>query len=217
MESDRRRLLRRCLNEWQLWCQMEREQRELLAQQQETRRKMAALIDAALTGKLKAAENPTYQLIMCPLEPSNQPETLKKEDHQRSSTGAPDASSVHQTPMGAVAQPTQPWQVTRRHAAPTAGELQRAQQRSEGSGFMCSKRAVSPGSRFENRHTVQQQIITQQRKLLKEQQEQIARLKEEQNMVGLELEMERTAQLTQLSVRGGSRPKRYNTDPQEQR
>lgn len=39
--------------EWRLWCRQERDQRELLAQQQETRRKMAALIEAATTGQFK--------------------------------------------------------------------------------------------------------------------------------------------------------------------
>ncbi|XP_051266401.1 coiled-coil domain-containing protein 191 [Dicentrarchus labrax] len=219
VESDRRRLLRRCLNEWQLWCRMEKEQRELLAQQQETRRKMSALINAASTGKLKATETPTYQPVTAPPEASYQPESTEKEDHHRSGTLAPESSAVHQnkTPVGSAAQPTQPWQVTRRHAAPTAAELHATRQRGEGGGVTCSKRAVSPGGRFENRHAIQQQIITQQRKLLKEQQEQIARLREEQSVAGLELEMERTAQLTQLSVLRDTRPKSHKVDPTEQR
>ncbi|KAI3354817.1 hypothetical protein L3Q82_004623 [Scortum barcoo] len=213
LESDRRRLLRRCLNEWQLWCQMEKEQRELLAQQQETRRKMAALINAASTGKLKATETPTYQPIMAPPEASNQPETMEKEVHHMSGTLAPDASAAHQNkiPVGTIAQPTQPWQVTRRHAATTAADLHEARRRGENVGFTLSKRMRSPGGRFENRHIVQQQIITQQRKLLKEQQEQIARLREEQSMVGLELEMERTAQLARLPLKG------HNSAPKEQK
>uniref|UniRef100_UPI0037E8119B coiled-coil domain-containing protein 191 n=1 Tax=Semicossyphus pulcher TaxID=241346 RepID=UPI0037E8119B len=211
-ENDRRRLLRRCLNEWQLWCRMEKEQRELLAQQQETRRKMAALINAASTGKLKATETQTYQPIMAPPEAApTQTETAEKEDHHRSGTLTPDASAVYRrtTPVGTAAQPTQPWQVTRQHAAPTTNELHQARQRGEG--------AAPPGSRFENRHAVQRQIITQQRKLLKEQQDQIARLKEEQSMVSLELEMEKTAQLTQLSTLRGQRSKSHKFDPAEQR
>lgn len=116
--------------------------------------------------------------------------------------------------MGTVAQPSQPWQVTRRHLAPTAAELHESRHRGEASGFTCT---APLGSRFENRHAIQQQVITQQRKLLKEQQEQIARLREEQSIMGLELEMEKTAQLAQLSARGGSRPKSHNFDPKEQR
>ncbi|XP_070709128.1 coiled-coil domain-containing protein 191 [Pempheris klunzingeri] len=219
VENDRRRMLRRCLNEWQLWCRMEKEQRGLLAQQQETRRKMAALINAASTGRLKAIETPNYDPIMGPPEASNQPETTEKEDHHRSGTSAPDASAVPQnkTPVGTAAQPSQPWQVTRRHVALTTAQLHESQHRGKGGAFTCSKSSVSPGSRFENRHAVQQQIITQQRKLLKEQQEQIARLREEQSMMGLELEMEKTAQLTQLSMLRDSGPKSHNSDPAEQR
>ncbi|XP_035813965.2 coiled-coil domain-containing protein 191 isoform X2 [Amphiprion ocellaris] len=216
VESDRRRLLRRCLSEWQVWCRMEKEQKELLAQQQETKRKMAALISAASTGKIKATETPNYQLNMAPPEAPSQPETTDKEDQQRSDT---EASAVHQDQplVGSVARPSQPWQVTRRHAAPTSTQLRQAQQRREDGGFTCSKSSVSPGSRFENRHVAQQQIITQQRKLLKVQQEQIVRLKEEQNRMGLELELEKTAQLAQLAVRGGSRPKSRDFEPKEQR
>ena len=57
----------------------------------------------------------------------------------------------------------------------------------------------------------------QQRKLLKEQQEQLALLKEEKSMMGLELEMEKTAQLTQLSALRDTRPKSHKFDPTEQR
>lgn len=65
VESDRRRLLRRCLNEWQLWCQVEKAQRELLARQKETKLKMAALLTAASTGKL-------LRTPAAPPEPPNQ-------------------------------------------------------------------------------------------------------------------------------------------------
>lgn len=49
-----------------------------MAQQQETRRKMAALINAASTGKLKATETTTYQPKLGPPEASDQPETTVK-------------------------------------------------------------------------------------------------------------------------------------------
>lgn len=57
---------------------MEKEQRELLAQQQETRRRMAALINAVSTSKLKATETPIYQPVMAPPEAFNQPQTTEK-------------------------------------------------------------------------------------------------------------------------------------------
>ncbi|XP_034428344.1 coiled-coil domain-containing protein 191 [Hippoglossus hippoglossus] len=219
VESDRRRLLKHCVNEWRLWCRKEREQRELLAQQQETRRKMAALISAASTGKLKPPGAPLDRPIMAPHEASNPPETRKKGDHHRSGSLARNASALHKDKMPArtAAQPTQPWQVTRRHAAPTAAELQDARQQGVGGGFASSKSTTSPSDRFENRHAIQQQVIAQQRRLLKVQQEQIAQLKEEQSVKGLEEETEKTAQFSQPSKRRGSRPKSRDSEPTEQR
>lgn len=72
-ESDRRRILRRCLSDWRLWCRMERERRELLSQQEETRRKMAALIDAAVSGKLTPKDCTEPPITVQP-ESTNQPE-----------------------------------------------------------------------------------------------------------------------------------------------
>uniref|UniRef100_I3K997 Coiled-coil domain containing 191 n=1 Tax=Oreochromis niloticus TaxID=8128 RepID=I3K997_ORENI len=233
-ESDRRRLLRRCLNEWQLWCRTEKEQRELLARQQEIKQKMAALISAASAGKLKATESPAYRTIMAPLEAPNQttekvrltnPHVISLNIQEGISTDsdslAPETSALprEKNPVITAARPSQPWQVTRRHAAPTAAELRRAWQREEEEeGGACARSvSVSPGSRFENRHAAQKQIIAQQRKLLKEQQEQITRLKQEQNMRGLELEMEGAAKVTQSTMLGGLRPKSRNIDTKEQR
>ncbi|XP_008394554.1 coiled-coil domain-containing protein 191 isoform X3 [Poecilia reticulata] len=171
VENDQRRLLRRCLSEWQLWSQRAKSQRDLLARQQETKVKMAALIDAAATGKLTAIESPANLPICLAQQPLSQEDT--------------DA---------------EPWQVTRRHTAPTAEELHDARQRVTDNRVLGNKRTASPAGRFENRHAAQKQIITQQRKLLKEQQEQITRLKEKQIFTGLELEMEKAAQITQLSA-----------------
>ncbi|KAM4534077.1 coiled-coil domain-containing protein 191 [Odontesthes bonariensis] len=203
VESDRRRLLRRCLNEWQLWCRLEKEQRKLLAQQQEIKRKMTALLSAASTGKLMATETPADQPIRVPPVPPNESETIAEKDRHRLSTLAPGDCAVRQDKTSArtASRPFQPWQVTRGQAAPTVAELREARQRVE----------------VENRQTVQQQIIVQQRKLLKDQQEQIARLKEKQNAMGLQLEMEKPAQLSQLSVPGGTRPRSHSSNPREPR
>ncbi|KAL2085140.1 hypothetical protein ACEWY4_018460 [Coilia grayii] len=87
-ESDRRRLLRRCLNDWQVWCRMERERRELLEQQDETKRKMAALLSTAASGRLRVKPS-SPQPITDPPEKSSQSEdtdtqvphqTLKRSD-----------------------------------------------------------------------------------------------------------------------------------------
>ncbi|KAM9332167.1 coiled-coil domain-containing protein 191 [Pholidichthys leucotaenia] len=208
VESHWRRLLQRCLNEWQLWCQTQKEQRRLLVQQQEIKQKMAALISAASAGRRRATETPTCQQITGPPQLPKQPETTAKVGQHRPASVAPPAPMVHQqkTPE---AQPSQPWQVNRRHAAPTATMLCETRQN--------SKSTVSPGSRFENRHAVQQQIIAQQRKLLKEQQEQIARLKQEQNTSGLELEMKKSALTAQPKMSMSVKEKSSSSDLREQR
>lgn len=53
VEHHRQRLLRRCLTEWHLWCRMEKQQREIFGEQQEIQRKVAALLDAVSTVKVK--------------------------------------------------------------------------------------------------------------------------------------------------------------------
>ncbi|XP_056155840.1 coiled-coil domain-containing protein 191 [Lampris incognitus] len=251
-ESDRRRLLRRCLSDWQLWCRVEREQRELLARKAETRRKMAALINSASTGKLKATETKAYSAIMASPETPDQPETtdverstLKNptiiskdaqagfyllpmfdnaslsgllsvsllENHQKSGAQAPAAASLpnpDKTSAGAAAKllscarPTQPWQVSRRHAGLTAGELHRAQRRAaEGEdGGGAGGHNASRAGRFEHRHAAQQRTIQQQRKLLRDQHEGLEQLQEEHRAMGLKLEVQRAVQRSNSAASG---------------
>ncbi|RVE58791.1 hypothetical protein OJAV_G00197660 [Oryzias javanicus] len=189
VESDRRRLLRRCLYEWQIWRRIASEERRISVQQQETKRKMTALLSAAAKGHLKTKITHANQPQVIQAELGNQSETRARKDHNRSDPSSPGGPVIHQD-KNATGIVSEPWQVTRRHTAPTAEEIHKARQWVE--DFTSS--TASPGSRFENRHAVQQQIITQQRKLLKEQQEQIVRLKEKQNMMDLRLEMEKTAE-----------------------
>ncbi|XP_055784439.1 coiled-coil domain-containing protein 191-like [Salvelinus fontinalis] len=224
MVSDRRRLLRRCLSDWRLWCRAERERRELLSQQQETRRKMAALINAVATGKLKMMEEThTPEPITALPEPSDQSETVELKGQPGSRPAGPTPSPACQGDgqLGAVVLHTLPWQVTRRNAALSAGELRRARERGEvgdGDGSVGaaprSHRAVVCGGRFEHRHASQQQTIAEQRRLLEEQQEQIARLQEEQSMMGLRQEAQTAAQ---IAVPASPRPRGMTSDPKEPR
>ncbi|CAB1340982.1 unnamed protein product, partial [Coregonus sp. 'balchen'] len=130
MESDRRRMLRRCLSDWRLWCRAARGRRELLAQQEETRCKMAALINAAATGKLKVMETPAPEPITAPPETFDQSETTELV-WSRPVGPTPSTACQGDGQLGAVVPPTLAWQVTQRHAALSAGELRRARQRGE--------------------------------------------------------------------------------------
>ncbi|TNM96317.1 hypothetical protein fugu_015978 [Takifugu bimaculatus] len=148
-----RRLLQRCLAGWHLCCRMQRERDAILAQQEETRHKMAALIDAVSTSKLDVSDTPDMKPVMTPPEAANH-----QEKHHRSETFAPGASAHLQrmTSVGHLANPSQTWHVTCRHAAPTAAELQEAGGRVEHSGS--SERAAWQRGRLESRRTVQQEM-----------------------------------------------------------
>ncbi|XP_019897151.2 coiled-coil domain-containing protein 191 isoform X2 [Esox lucius] len=221
LESDRRRVLRRCLSDWQLWCRAERERRELLAQQDATRRKMAALISAVTTRKLEAIEAPTPESALAPrkTDPSG---TAEPKGQSGLGPVGPAPSPACQGGKNLCATPTLPWQVTRRHAALTAAERfdSRAQQMVE-AGERGGDGSVNPaprghgaewrGGRFEHRHLSQQQTIAEQRRLLREQQEQIARLQEKQSMMGLKQE----SQMAQPNVPAG--PWLTTTEPKQTR
>ncbi|XP_070302735.1 coiled-coil domain-containing protein 191 isoform X3 [Salvelinus sp. IW2-2015] len=221
IESDRRRMLRRCLSDWRLWCRAERGRRELLAQQEETRYKMASLINAAATGKLKAPETPANEQITAIPETFDQSQTteLKGQVGSRPAGPAPSPACQGNRQLGAVVQPTLPWQVTRRHAALSGDELRRARQRGEEGGdgsvgaVPRSRSAELRGGRFERRHASQQQTITEQRRLLREQQEQIARLQEGKGMMGLKQE----AQIAQFAVPAAQGPRGMISDHKEPR
>ncbi|XP_077480805.1 coiled-coil domain-containing protein 191 [Stigmatopora argus] len=162
-ESDRKRLLGRCFREWQLWCRQEREERELLAQQEETRRKMDALISAAMTGVFKPPETPARDL----------PESAAKDNPKK-------ASKMRYRPTTVAVR------VRSRHCKETqtaAEDRQIDDDADRGEGGVESSEAKSTyGSCFKNRNEAQKKIIMKQKQRLKEQQEEIARLKREKVM-----------------------------------
>ncbi|XP_065114232.1 coiled-coil domain-containing protein 191 [Paramisgurnus dabryanus] len=197
VESDRRRLLRRCINNWHVWCRVEHERKELLKIQEETRSKMAALINAAASGKL-GAETPT------PPPNTNPPENLIHSEnisHQQDMSAALEISSpvspatVTNKNGRSDAPPTQAWQVTRRHATLTPVELRQARDGQLQHTTTRSRCAELPGERFKHRHAALQQTLAKQKRLLKEQQEQIQHLQERQNMLELRHDAEKNSLL----------------------
>uniref|UniRef100_A0A673JA72 Coiled-coil domain-containing protein 191-like n=1 Tax=Sinocyclocheilus rhinocerous TaxID=307959 RepID=A0A673JA72_9TELE len=185
VESDRRRLLRRCLSDWRVWCQVERHRKELLQQQEETRRKMAALINAAASRKLGAENSPPV---------TNTPKTLSPtENVSHQVRTLPTAQATIKTGRS-EAPPTQAWQVTRRHAALSSAELQQARQGQQQQTSRSGNAELS-GGQIKHRHAALQQTVAEQRRLLKEQQEQIRHLQERQNILELRHEAEKTALL----------------------
>ncbi|XP_026871980.2 coiled-coil domain-containing protein 191 [Electrophorus electricus] len=192
VESDWRRLMRRCLNDWRLWCRMEKERRELLSQQEETKRKMADLISAAASGKL-AAESCTEPPITALHNACNQSDEIT-----RLAQGPVQRASLAHTTSTLTdrkaAPPTQAWQVTRRHAALSPEDLHQARHGPHLNAVPRCWSAEVRGGRFEHRHAVQKQTIAEQRHLLREQQELISHLQETQNFLELRQEAERSAE-----------------------
>uniref|UniRef100_A0A4W4GZJ2 Coiled-coil domain containing 191 n=1 Tax=Electrophorus electricus TaxID=8005 RepID=A0A4W4GZJ2_ELEEL len=185
VESDWRRLMRRCLNDWRLWCRMEKERRELLSQQEETKRKMADLISAAASGKLAA-------------ESCTEPPITALHNYNLSLQGPVQRASLAHTTSTLTdrkaAPPTQAWQVTRRHAALSPEDLHQARHGPHLNAVPRCWSAEVRGGRFEHRHAVQKQTIAEQRHLLREQQELISHLQETQNFLELRQEAERSAE-----------------------
>ncbi len=92
------------------------------------------------------------------------------------------------------ASPTQAWQVMRRHAALSLAELQQARQGQHHQTSRSGNAELSAGQ-FKHRHAALQQTVAEQRRLLKEQQEQIQHLQERQNILELRHEAEKTTLL----------------------
>ncbi|XP_061831473.1 coiled-coil domain-containing protein 191 isoform X2 [Nerophis lumbriciformis] len=152
-ESDRRRLLRRCLHEWRLRCRLERDKRDLLAQQRETRIKMDALICAATTGRFRSPN-----MLDALVEPHKHPTSRRSQQRQQVPRCRAQLDKRRPGPEEDLTRPEE--DLTRPEEDLTWPEdLQ--------------------GGHFQHRHAAQKKIILQQRKRLKEQQEEITQLKQD--------------------------------------
>ncbi|XP_073524720.1 coiled-coil domain-containing protein 191 isoform X2 [Phyllobates terribilis] len=201
------RLLRRCLTEWQLWGRGEKEKQQLEAQKEETKRKMAALLDAASSvgSRRQSNDGQTEATVSSHKATGTQVETSRS-----AKTEAP-VTSHKMTTEEPTAGPRHAWQVTLRHASLTPEELEqhRLQHRSASLGSGHDRKIPPYGENFENRHNFQQKLIEEQRRQLQEQKEMILGLMENQRLMIAKREAETaTAVTTELS--GCSVPARVN-------
>ncbi|XP_040278815.1 coiled-coil domain-containing protein 191 isoform X1 [Bufo bufo] len=172
-----RRLLRRFLVEWQLWCRGEKEKRVLEAQKEETKRKMVALLDAAssIGGHKQTNEDQRLAIVS-----SQETKESKVEESGSPKTEAP------VTPHKKKAEgPMYAWQVTPQHATLTREELERhrLQTPSAPQGSSQHKKIPPYGENFENRQVFQQKLIEEQKRQLQEQKEMILGLMENQRLM----------------------------------
>ncbi|MBN3326686.1 CC191 protein, partial [Atractosteus spatula] len=197
LESDRRRLLRHFLGEWQRWGRAQRDGRRLRAQQEETRRKMAALISAASSGELWAGGATASSEQHQPAAQTGTESTQPSEKHEETDLASPPpAPTVRDGGGRPVSRPKHAWQVTKKHAALTAEDLSRNARQPSPAALVLpgpGPGRAAGGGGFEHRHAFQQQMLEQQRRQLREQQEMILELQENQRLLMLRQEAERAA------------------------
>ncbi|NXS98772.1 CC191 protein, partial [Jacana jacana] len=207
LEHNQRRLLRCCFLAWQRWSQAEAEKRELQIKREETKRKMAQLLEAVSQGKGG---------LHRPLE-VNKPGTAEVNHHQDLQQDKVNPSHVDpdQTrddsywnaahSSHSYRKPKFAWDVTLKHAALTAQDqgvpVHRNQTAALPEKFHTPglKTAPAYGSRFEHRHAFQQRLIEEQRQQLQKQQELILELQENQRLSRVKEAAQATAVTQQLN------------------
>ncbi|XP_053934063.1 coiled-coil domain-containing protein 191 [Cuculus canorus] len=190
-EHNQRRILHRCFLAWQCWSQAEKEKRELQIKREETKRKMAQLLEAVSQGKGGLDR---------PLE-INKPGTAEVNHHQDRQQDKPTETCLIQKEPDqtkdhshwdavhtsySYRKPKFAWKVTLKSAAPSAqgqavysNQTATLPQQFQAAG---PKKAPAYGSRFEHRHAFQQRLIEEQRQQLQKQQELILELQENQRL-----------------------------------
>uniref|UniRef100_A0A8C3PMI8 Coiled-coil domain containing 191 n=1 Tax=Calidris pygmaea TaxID=425635 RepID=A0A8C3PMI8_9CHAR len=221
---NQRRLLRCCFLAWQRWSQAETEKRERQIKREETKRKMAQLLEAVSQGKGS---------LHGPLE-VNKPGTAEVNHHQelqkdkptenRLIQKEPDQTRDHSCRKAAhtyhsYRKPKFAWEITLKHAALTAQDqavyrnrIAALPQKFHTPG---PKTAPAYGGCFEHRHAFQQRLIEEQRQQLQKQQELILELQENQRLSRVKEEAAQATAVTQklnnsASQTGKEKPKTEN-------
>uniref|UniRef100_A0A8C4VFJ3 Coiled-coil domain containing 191 n=1 Tax=Gopherus evgoodei TaxID=1825980 RepID=A0A8C4VFJ3_9SAUR len=187
IEHNRKQVLRCCFIEWQLWSRAQAEKRELQLRQEETRKKMAQLLEAASVGKL--GTDGSWDVGRTRMRQVTPDQPVREE-------------RVKFFPICFLipVPPTYAWQVTLQHAAVNS------QDHAESSNLTVSPiqwfgapgKKVAPAFRvhFEHRHAFQQQLIEEQRRQLQEQREVILELQGNQRLRRAKQEAEQATAVT---------------------
>nr|XP_014343250.1 PREDICTED: coiled-coil domain-containing protein KIAA1407 homolog [Latimeria chalumnae] len=232
IECARRRVLRHCFTGWRSWCRAEQEKRELEAKKEETRKKMAALLDAASAGRLGTIQSTGSVRDREIRTQDARIETSKRtvdgmfesgEKRPASLSGNRLIARSNHPPQLSPQKPQYAWQVTRQHAALSAGDLAKIRGGAWDSPDSPPIRQVLPSDApwrktpspagdsshtFAHRQTFQRQLIEEQRRQLSEQRQVILELQENQRLMMLKGEAERatatTAEITNLIQKTGA-------------
>uniref|UniRef100_A0A8D0GB33 Coiled-coil domain containing 191 n=1 Tax=Sphenodon punctatus TaxID=8508 RepID=A0A8D0GB33_SPHPU len=164
-EHHRRWVLRSYLAEWQSWSRAETERRQLQQKKEETRRKMAELLEAASLGKLGAAGSWDVSMTRERENAHNQPV------RQGEVNSFPLVSSLLWINHSSKSLPFDLAEFSHQSVDPK-----------QEVGKSTPKLASAFMGHFEHRHAFQQQLIEEQRRQLQEQQEMILELQKNQRL-----------------------------------
>ncbi|XP_066476853.1 coiled-coil domain-containing protein 191 [Tiliqua scincoides] len=205
-EFNHKCILRRCFVEWQCWSHTEVEKRELQLKKEETKRKMAKLLEGVVQGKLamdglldikKINETKDFQDQPVNKSQREEPSTAEVERANSSSPETGQKLDLH-----SPKQPKWAWQVTLKHAALNAQDRAMFRNQLQNS----TQRLVTPSQKvgpaflrpFEHRHAFQQQLIEEQRWQLQEQQKLILELRENERLKRAREDAERATAVTMV-------------------
>ncbi|XP_072185183.1 coiled-coil domain-containing protein 191 [Excalfactoria chinensis] len=190
-EHNQRRLLRCCFLAWQHWSQAEADKRELQLKREETKRKMAKLLEAVSLGK--SGLNRTLEVSKSETVKVNQHQVLQQDEPTKTYLIQEEPGQTRDHSCGdavhishSYKKPEFDWQITLKHAALSAQD--QVMYRNEIAGLPkqfeapSSKTAPVYGSCFEHHHTFQQHLIEEQKQQLEKQQELIPELQENQRL-----------------------------------
>ncbi|KAG6929508.1 coiled-coil domain containing 191, partial [Chelydra serpentina] len=207
IEHNRRQVLRRCFIEWQLWSRSEAEKRQLQVRQEETRKKMVQLLEAASVGKL--GTDGSWHVSRTRMSKVTQDQPLRQEEVTETPILQEEpinpvetcCRGAGQTPsLRSCKKPKYAWQVTLQHAAVNSQDHTESSNQTVSpiQWFGAPGKKVAPAFRghFEHRHAFQQQLIEEQRRQLQEQREVILELQENQRLRRAKQEAEQATAVT---------------------
>ncbi|NXJ61531.1 CC191 protein, partial [Rostratula benghalensis] len=213
VEHNQRRLLRCCFLAWQRWSQAETEKRELQIKREETKRKMAQLLEAVSQGK--GGLHRPLEVNKPGTEPSETCLIQKDPDQTRNHSCWKSAHTSH-----SYRKPKFAWEVTLKHAALTAQDqtVYRNQIAALPEKFHTPgpKTAPAYGSCFEHRHAFQQRLIEEQRQQLQKQQELILELQENQRLSRVKEEAAQATAVTQQLNNSASQTRKEKPKTEKQ-
>ncbi|XP_061484333.1 coiled-coil domain-containing protein 191 isoform X2 [Rhineura floridana] len=237
-EFNRKCILHHYFAEWQCWSRTEVEKRELELKKEETRGKMAKLLEEVMLGKFAtdcscddkrihetegAWDQPVSHTEVTELPCLQDDPTMA--DVERANSYAPGTNQ--KCDLHSPKKPKWPWQVTLKYAALNGQDCAvfGNQARSSLRCLEVPKQKMSPAFRspLEHHHAFQQQLIEKQRLQLQEQQQLILRLQESERLKRAKEEAEQATAVTMAlnnqapKIRDGkqlrdSQPNWKNTD-----